>query len=208
MIERIEQTAAAIATTTGIRALDPRILAVMGEVRRHEFVPQEWAGRAYKPQPLPIGHGQTISQPFIVALMTELLELKNADKVLEVGTGSAYQAAILSRLAGEVFTIEIIPEIGETARATLDRLGHTNVHTRIGDGYLGWPERAPFDAIIVTAAPDHIPQALIDQLEIGGRMVIPVGEFTQDLMVLTKQPSGTTINRRIVPVQFVPLVRE
>ncbi len=208
MVEEIKDMAASNAQETGIEALDPRVLKAMGEVPRHEFVPPGQVSVAYKNRPLPIAQGQTITQPFVVALMTDLLQLKPGDKVLEVGTGSGYQAAVLSKLAGQVYTIEILPELGKTARKVLERLGYDNVTTKIGDGYKGWKEHAPFDAIIVTAAPDHIPPALIEQLKPNGRMVIPVGGFTQDLMVVTKQPDGRTINRTIVPVHFVPLTRD
>ncbi len=207
MIEEIKAMAASTASTGGVAEIDPRVLAAMEKVPRHEFVPREEAAAAYKNRPLPIGQGQTISQPFIVALMTDLLQLKVTDKVLEVGTGSGYQAAIVSVLAREVFSIEIIPELGVTAGAILKRLGYTNVTTTIGDGYQGWAEQAPFDGIIVTAAPDHVPPALVEQLKPNGRMVIPVGDFTQDLMVVTKKPDGTTTSTRIVPVRFVPLIR-
>jgi len=207
MIADIEHMATTTATATGIQKFDQRLVDAMAEIPRHAFVPTSMVSRAYKNVPLDIGHGQTISQPFIVGLMTQLLGVESTDKVLEIGTGSGYQTAVLARLAKEVFTVEIVPELGEAAKATLDRLGYANIQTRIGDGYVGWPEAAPFDAIIVTAAPDHIPQALVDQLASGGHMVIPVGEDVQDLMVLTKQPNGTTLDRRVVPVAFVPLVR-
>ena len=205
MVEEIERTAASLADKTGVANLDPRVLKVMAEVPRHEFVPREQAGAAYKNRSLSIGHGQTISQPVIVALMSELLHVRATDKVLG---GSGYEAAVLSRLAREVYTIEIIPELGTTARTTLTRLGYSNVKTKIGDGYQGWKEYAPFDAIIVTAAPDHVPPALIEQLNPGGRMVIPVGGLTQYLMVVTKNADGTTTSSPIVPVRFVPLMRE
>jgi protein-L-isoaspartate(D-aspartate) O-methyltransferase len=208
MVEEIERMAAPLANLTGVAKFDPRVLKAMTETPRHEFVPHEEVSVAYRNRTLSIGHGQTISQPFIVALMTELLHVSDTDKVLEVGTGSGYQSAILSRLAREVYTIEIIPELATTARNALAQLGYTNVKTKIGDGYLGWKEYAPFDAIIVTAAPDHVPPALIEQLKPGGRMVIPVGGSTQDLMVVTKKPDGTTISTTIVPVRFVPLIRE
>ena len=208
MVEEIEKMAALTADETGHAKLNPRVLKAMAEVPRHEFVPPEEARVAYKNRPLSIGHGQVISQPYIVALMTELLQLKDTSRVLEVGTGSGYQAAVLSVLAGEVYTIEILPQLGNAARRVLKRLGYDNVTTKIGDGYQGWKEYAPFDAIIVTAAPDHIPRALIDQLKPNGRMVIPVGGFTQDLMVVMKKPDGRTISRTIVPVRFVPLIRD
>ena len=206
MVDEIETTAASVAEVTGVGKFDPRVLKAMVEVPRHEFVATEQAGVAYKNRSLPIGHGQTISQPFIVALMTDLLHVKNSDKVLEVGTGSGYQTAILSVLVREVYTIEIVPELGNAARRVLERLGYTNVESKIGDGYQGWAEHAPFDAIIVTAAPDHVPSALVQQLKPNGRMVIPVGDVTQDLMVITKKPDGTTTSTTVVPVRFVPLI--
>ena len=208
MVKDITEMATNTASVTGIGKFASLVLEAMGEVPRHEFVPREKISAAYKNRPLEIGHRQTISQPFIVALMTELLNLKGTDRVLEVGTGSGYQAAVLSLLAAQVYSIEIIPELGEAAQNNLRRLGYANVQTKIGDGYLGWPAHAPFDSIIVTAAPDHIPQALIDQLKPNGRMVIPVGGFTQDLLVLTKRADGTTISETIVPVRFVPLTRD
>lgn len=186
--------------------LDPRVLEAMRRVPRHEFVPAEQRHAAYRNRPLPIGQGQTISQPYIVALMTDLLQLAPAAKVLEIGTGCGYQAAVLAEIAAEVYSIEIVEPLARTAADTLARLGY-RVHTRIGDGYKGWPEAAPFDAIIVTAAPDHIPSALVAQLRPGGRMVIPVGTLNQELMVVTKNADGTTINEDIVPVRFVPLTR-
>jgi protein-L-isoaspartate(D-aspartate) O-methyltransferase len=208
MVKDITEMATNTASVTGIGKFASLVLEAMGEVPRHEFVPREKISTAYKNRPLQIGHRQTISQPFIVALMTELLNLKGTDRVLEVGTGSGYQAAVLSLLAAQVYSIEIIPELGEAAQNNLRRLGYANVQTKIGDGYLGWPAHAPFDGIIVTAAPDHIPPALIDQLKPNGRMVIPVGGFTQDLLVLTKRADGTTISETIVPVRFVPLTRD
>ncbi len=208
MIEDIKEMTASIANESDVTEIDPRVLAAMEKVPRHEFVPPAHAAAAYENRPLPIGHGQTISQPFIVALMTDLLQVKETDKVLEIGTGSGYQAAVLSVLVGNVYSIEIIPELGEAAAKVLQRLGYTNVTTKIGDGYQGWNEHAPFDAIIVTAAPDHVPPALIEQLRAGGRMVIPVGSLFQDLMVVTKKSDGSTISTTIVPVRFVPLTRE
>ncbi len=188
----------------GIRS--DRVLAAMGRVPRHEFVPEPLRGVAYSDRPLPIGHGQTISQPFIVAFMTEVLDPAPADRVLEVGTGSGYQAAVLSGLVREVYSIEIVRPLGERARADLARLGYGNVHVRIGDGYAGWPEHAPFDAIIVTCSPEHVPAPLIAQLRDGGRMVIPVGEAggVQELYLLEKR--GTQVVRRaVLPVRFVPM---
>ena len=188
----------------GIR--DRRVLAAMGRVPRHRFVPpafQEWA---YADQPLPIGLGQTISQPYIVAYMTEAAEVSADDRVLEVGTGSGYQAAVLAELAREVYTIEIVPELAARARLVIDSLGYRNVQARTGDGYRGWPERAPFDAIVVTAAPDHVPPALVEQLAVGARMVIPVGTEDQEMRVITRTATGVS-ERRTLPVRFVPLVR-
>jgi protein-L-isoaspartate(D-aspartate) O-methyltransferase len=207
MVEEIDAMLASAASTRGVAQLSPRVRAAMIVVPRHEFVPLEYRSAAYRDTPLPIGHGQTISQPLIVALMTELLQLAKTDKVLEVGTGSGYQTAVLSVLAGEVYTIEIVPELGEIARANLGRLGYSNVSTKIGDGYQGWAEHAPYDAIIVTAAPDHAPPPLIAQLRSGGRMVIPVGGFDQKLMVLAKHADGTATTTIIAPVRFVPLIR-
>ena len=208
MVEEIKQLTADTAAETGLRTLDPRVLDAMGRVPREEFVPPKQASSAYRDRPLSIGHGQTISQPFIVALMTELLKLKPTDKVLEVGTGSGYQAAVLSRLAREVYTIEVIPELGSAAATTLERLGYANIKTKIGDGYQGWPTSAPFDGIIVTAAPDHVPAALLEQLKPEGRLVIPVGGARdQTLMRITKNPDGTTTTTNTGPVNFVPLVK-
>jgi protein-L-isoaspartate(D-aspartate) O-methyltransferase len=185
---------------------DPRVLAAMRKVPRERFVPPDVVSLAYADQPLPIGHGQTISQPYIVAYMSEALQVTEQSKVLEIGTGSGYQAAILGELAREVYTIELIPALAERARETLAGLGYTNVHVRTGDGYLGWPDQAPFDAIMVTAAPDHVPQPLVDQLGVGGRLVIPVGDLDQDIRILTRTPAG--IQETVtIPVRFVPLRR-
>ncbi len=186
---------------------DPRVLKAMEEVPRHRFVPGNQVSGAYDDHPLPIGYGQTISQPYIVALMTECVRLEPEDRVLEVGTGSGYQAAILSRLVEKVFSIEIIEPLGLAARERLKDLGYSNVEVRIGDGYRGWPEEAPFDAVIVTAAPDTIPQPLIDQLADGGRMVIPVGAYYQELILLSKK-NGKIKQRSIASVRFVPMVSE
>lgn len=207
MVEEVVSLAR-VAAETGRPVLDERVLAAMRKVPRHEFVPEDQKRLAYRNRPLPIGEGQTISQPYIVALMTDLLQLEPGDKVLEIGTGCGYQAAVLAEIAGEVYTIEIIDSLGRAAAATLKRLGYANVHTRIGDGYKGWPEAAPFDAIIVTAAPDHIPPALVEQLKPTGRMVIPVGGLSQELMVVKKNADGSTLNEQIVPVRFVPLTRD
>ena len=180
----------------------------MGKVPRHEFVPADVRSLAYADHPLPIGHGQTISQPFIVAFMTEKLDPKPMDHVLEIGIGSGYQAAVLSELVATVHTIEIVAPLARRAEADLKRLGYTNVTARAGDGYKGWPEAAPFDAIIVTCAPDHVPQPLVDQLKEGGRMVVPVGPaYDQSLYLLEKK--GNKVERRaILPVRFVPMTGE
>ena len=185
---------------------DEKVLRAMTAVPRHEFVPANVRAHAYDDGPLPIGHGQTISQPYIVAFMTEKLKPKPADRVLEIGTGSGYQAAVLAGLVKDVYTIEIIEALGKQAETTLQRLGYSNVHVRIGDGYQGWPEAAPFDAVIVTCAPDHVPQRLVDQLKEGGRMIIPVGEgLFQDLYLLEKR-QGRVEKQAVLPVRFVPMI--
>jgi protein-L-isoaspartate(D-aspartate) O-methyltransferase len=188
----------------GIR--NPEVLQAMTEVPRHEFVPASLRPYAYADGPLPIGHGQTISQPFIVAYMTQALELGKEDTVLEVGTGSGYQAAILGKLAKEVYTIEIVPPLAESAKVILSKLGFENVHVRLGDGYLGWPEKAPFDAIIVTCAPDHVPEPLVSQLKEGGRLVIPVGTAGGiQQLVLLKKRNGQISKEKMLDVRFVPM---
>jgi protein-L-isoaspartate(D-aspartate) O-methyltransferase len=187
--------------------LDMRVLEVMRTVPRHEFVLAQWQAEAYANRPLPIGYGQTISQPSIVAVMTALLDVDRNSRVLEVGTGSGYQAAVLAALVQHVYSIEIIPELADAAREHLQRLGYTNTTTRAGDGYYGWEEHAPFDAIIVTAAASHIPPPLLRQLKPGGRMVIPVGStfLTQYLMLVHKDQAGQVKTRQVLPVAFVPL---
>lgn len=185
---------------------DPRVLEAMRTVPRHRFVPESLQYLAYADRPLPIGQGQTISQPFIVAYMTQALEVAPAHRVLEIGTGSGYQAAVLSRLVRDVYTIEIVPELARRATATLKALGYANVRVREGDGYAGWPEQAPFARIMVTAAPEKVPQPLVDQLAAGGRMVIPVGDREQWLTVIEKTPRGV-VERRTIPVAFVPFTR-
>lgn len=186
----------------GIKA--PAVLEAMRRVPRHRFVPAPAINLAYEDHPLRIGSEQTISQPYIVAYMTEAADISPSDKVLEIGTGSGYQAAVLGEIAREVYTIEIIPELAERARSTLADLGYRNVHTKEGNGYLGWPEHAPFDAIVVTAAPDEVPQALVDQLAPGGIMVVPVGAVSQDMMIIERTQRGV-IERRTIPVRFVPM---
>jgi len=185
-----------------------RVLDVMGKVPRHEFVPADVRGYAYADGPLPIGHGQTISQPYIVAFMTEKLEPRPGDRVLEIGTGSGYQAAVLAELVAEVCTIEIVEPLGRRAEADLKRLGYTNVNVKIGDGYQGWAAKAPFDAIIVTCAPERVPEPLVDQLKDGGRMIVPVGETgVQDLVLLHKR-GGKLERKAVLPVRFVPMTGE
>ena len=183
---------------------DPRVLEAMRKVPRHEFVPEALRDGAYEDTPLPIGYDQTISQPYIVAYMSEALQLDAAHRVLEIGTGSGYQAAILGELAKEVFTIEIVEPLAVRARETLKRLGHRNVHVRAGNGYLGWPEQAPFDRVMVTAAPDAVPAALVEQLKIGGLMAIPIGTGVQELRILRRTASGLE-TLRTLPVRFVPM---
>lgn len=186
---------------------DPNVLAAMRRVPRHKFVSSRYSAFAYHDIPLPIDHGQTISQPSLVALMTEALALEGTERVLEVGTGSGYQAAVLAEIVPAVFTIEIVEPLAIKAARTLTELGYRNIHTRVGDGYRGWPEEAPFDAIIVTAAPDHVPQPLLDQLAIGGRLILPVGRNYQTLELHRRTAKG--YERKIITlVRFVPLVRE
>jgi protein-L-isoaspartate(D-aspartate) O-methyltransferase len=189
----------------GIR--DSKLIRAILKIPRHRFVPENLRDIAYGDNPLPIGVEQTISQPYIVALMTELLKLNNGEKVLEVGTGSGYQTAILADMGCEVYTIEIIEPLSEKAQQVLKSLGYQNIHYKIGDGYRGWPEFAPFDAIIVTAAPDHMPQSLIEQLKINGRMVIPVGAQYQELLLIKKTNKGTDM-KTVTPVRFVPMTGE
>jgi protein-L-isoaspartate(D-aspartate) O-methyltransferase len=189
----------------GIR--DPEVLRAIRTVPRHEFVPYDLRGEAYDDRPLDIGYGATISQPYIVAAMTQLLEVQKTNRVLEIGTGSGYQSAVLAELACEVYSIEMISELARSADETLSRIGYRNVHVRQGDGYRGWPERAPFDRIILTAAPLEIPKELIDELVPGGRLVAPVGgNADQQLVVLDKSASGHVSRRIIFPVLFVPMI--
>ena len=206
MIADIEHDIRRTAELTGRAAFDPRIMEVMAGTPRHEFVPADQRSSAYDNRPLPIGFGQTISQPYIVALMTELLDPEPADRVLEIGTGSGYQAAVLARLVERVYSVEIIEDLGAQTRALLGQLGYDNIEVRIGDGYDGWPQHAPFDGIIVTAGISHIPPPLVRQLAPGGRMVIPVGTRfqVQQLTVVEKQADGSVTTRQLLPVRFVP----
>jgi protein-L-isoaspartate(D-aspartate) O-methyltransferase len=194
---------------TGRAQMDPKVLAAMQKVPRHRFVSESLQVEAYENRPLPIGFGQTISQPYIVAIMTELLEIKPGDKALEIGTGSGYQAAVLAELIPKVYSIEIIPQLGESAKKRLDQLGYATVKTKVADGFFGWEEAAPFDAIIITAAASYIPPPLIKQLKPGGRMLIPIGTpfSVQQLMLVTKDSEGKLTTRQILPVRFVPLER-
>ena len=188
---------------------DPRVLAAMLKVPRHLFVPLSYRLQSYNDSPLPIGEGQTISQPYIVAFMTEALELKKDDRVLEIGTGSGYQAAILAEIAAEVYTIEVLPELGKRAQKLLNELGFTNIYVSIGDGYKGWPEEAPFDAIIVTCAPENIPPALIEQLKDGGRMIIPVGPVNGVQNLIKGIKKGKKLKTQdVLPVRFVPMIKD
>ncbi|MDP2762380.1 MAG: protein-L-isoaspartate(D-aspartate) O-methyltransferase [Sideroxyarcus sp.] len=207
MVEEVSADAAATSSYSGFSALNPSVVAALEKVERHRFVPAALAALAYLNRPLPIGYGQTISQPFIVALMSDLMRVGEGDKVLEIGTGSGYQAAVLAEMAGSVYSIEIIEPLGKQAGERLESLGYRNVKTRVGDGYYGWPEAAPFDAIMVTAAASHVPPPLIKQLKPGGRMVIPLGTqfMTQYLMLVEKQQDGSLTTRQILPVRFVPL---
>lgn len=210
LVKQIEADVHATGRYIGKDRLDARVIEVIGAVKRHEFVPDSEKPYAYINRPLPIGYGQTISQPYIVALMTDLLGIDEDSVVLEVGTGSGYQAAILAELVERVYTIEIIEPLGERARTRLERLGYGNVTVRIGDGYYGWEERAPFDAIVVTAAASFVPPPLIAQLKPGGRMVIPVGGrfLVQQLVLIEKAADGSVTTRQMLPVRFVPLVRK
>jgi len=188
-------------------SLDTRVLDAMAQVPRHEFVPSSMVDKAYQNRPLPIGHGQTISQPYIVAIMTDLLDIEPGQRILEIGTGSGYQAAVLAQIGTRVWSVEIIPPLGQQAKTRLQRLGYDRVELRIGDGYYGWPEQAPFDAIIVTAAANHIPPPLLKQLKPGGKMIIPVGSrfTTQQLILITRGENNEFVTRQVLPVRFVPL---
>lgn len=208
MVAEVEAMYVDTQRETGLRGMSPAVRAAMGKVERHRLIPAEQQGAAYANRPLPIGSGQTISQPYIVALSADLLAPKAEQVVLEVGTGSGYQAAVLAEVVARVHTIELIESLGRTADQRLQEMGYRNIEVRIGDGYAGWPERAPFDGIVVTAAAPTVPPALIAQLKPGGRMVIPVGAdgYTQYLKLVTKRADGGIDEREIIPVRFVPLV--
>jgi protein-L-isoaspartate(D-aspartate) O-methyltransferase len=208
MVAEIEAMYAETRSLTGLPAMSPRVRAALGKVERHRLVPPEQRTLAYRNHPLPIGQGQTISQPYIVALSTDLIAPQPRHVVLEVGTGSGYQAAILAETVGRVFSIEIIESLGKEAEERLKGLGYNNIEVKIGDGYQGWPEKAPFDAIVVTAAAPQVPEALVEQLKPGGRLVIPVGEAggAQDLLLIVKTAAGKLERKTILPVRFVPLV--
>ncbi|MHA1600757.1 MAG: protein-L-isoaspartate(D-aspartate) O-methyltransferase [Alphaproteobacteria bacterium] len=218
MVEEIDAEVRATHKYLGKDALDSRVMAAMGKVARHAFVPRINQPAAYENRPQPIGHGQTISQPYMVAIMTDLAAIAPADRVLEVGTGCGYQAAVLAELAARVFTIEVVPELARQAAVRLRDLGYGNIESRAGDGALGWPEHAPYDAIVVTAAAWHrVPPALIEQLAPGGRLVVPVDRSKaaarypfaaqqQDLLLVSKDAAGTVSERKVLPVAFVPLV--
>ena len=210
LLEEIESDALYTAALTGRKKFEQRVMKAMAEVIRENFVSPQYSPFAYDNGPLPIGHGQTISQPYIVALMTDLLELTKESVVLEVGTGSGYQAAVLSRLAKKVYTVERIKELSESAGQRLKKLGYNNIELLCSDGYIGWQEKSPFDGIIVTAAISHIPPALIEQLKPGGRMVIPIGlpRMHQELMLLTKDKAGETHTESLLGVAFVPLITD
>jgi len=207
MVEEIAALARETRASTGRATLSERVLAAMAKVPRHELVPADQKSVAYANGPLPIGLGQTISQPYIVALMTDLMEVKPGDRVLEIGTGSGYQAAVLAELAAMVYTVEIVEPLAREAAARLNQLGYRNVVAKVGDGYQGWPEHAPFDAIMVTAAPREVPQPLIEQLKPGGRLVVPIGGQAagQALLLIEKKTDGTVMRRNILAVSFVPL---
>ena len=208
MVAEIEAMYAETRSLTGLATMSPRVRAALGKVERHRLVPPEQRSLAYRNHPLPIGQGQTISQPYIVALSTDLIAPQPQHVVLEVGTGSGYQAAVLAETVGRVFSIEIIESLGKEAAERLKALGYSNIEIKIGDGYKGWPEKAPFDAIVVTAAAPRVPEALLEQLKPGGRLVVPVGEAggAQDLLLIVKTAEGKLERKSILPVRFVPLV--
>jgi protein-L-isoaspartate(D-aspartate) O-methyltransferase len=208
LIVEVDAMYAATRAETGLAAMSPEVRAALSRVERHRFVPESQRAAAYRNHPLPIGAGQTISQPYIVALSTDLVRPRPGHTVLEIGTGSGYQAAVLAETVAQVYSIELIASLGKEAAQRLRTLGYANVEVRIGDGYAGWPEKSPFDGIVVTAAAPRVPQALVEQLKPGGRLVIPVGSShgVQELLVLTKRADGGVDERRVLPVRFVPLV--
>jgi len=208
MVSEVDAMYAETRSETGLAAMSGPVRSALGKVERHRLVPASQQAAAYRNHPLPIGNGQTISQPYIVALSTDLLQPKKTDVVLEVGTGSGYQAAVLAEIVARVFSIELLEPLGKQAAERLKAMGYANIEVRIGDGYQGWPEKAPFDGIVVTAAAPKVPQALVDQLKPGGRMVIPVGGDAeiQFLKVLVKRADGGVDEKRVLPVRFVPLV--
>jgi protein-L-isoaspartate(D-aspartate) O-methyltransferase len=208
MVSEVEAMYADTRAETGLARMSPAVRAAMGKVERHRLVPDGHRGIAYRNHPLPIGSGQTISQPYIVALSTDLLNIDSKSSVLDVGTGSGYQAAVLAEIASKVYSIEIIPSLADEARKRLEGLGYGNIEVRVGDGYQGWLEKAPFDAIVVTAAAPQVPPALLAQLKPGGRMVIPVGGSSdiQYLQIIVKRADGGYDEKRVLPVRFVPLV--
>ena len=207
MVAAVEEGVRQTRAQLGRSELSPRVIGAMGRVARHELVPENVRRDAYRNRPLPIGYGQTISQPYIVAIMTDLVDVGPDSRVLEIGTGSGYQAAVLAEVAGRVYTLEIIPELAQRARRDLARLGYDNVTAREGDGYFGWEDEAPFDAIVVTAGASHVPPPLIEQLAPGGKLIIPVGSrfLTQQLLLLSKARDGSVSTRQVLPVRFVPL---
>jgi protein-L-isoaspartate(D-aspartate) O-methyltransferase len=208
MLAEIDTTYAETRSETGLASMSPAVRAALGKVERHRLVSAAHAADAYRNHPLPIGNGQTISQPYIVALSTDFLKIDSSSVVLDVGTGSGYQAAVLAEIASRVYSIEVLSSLGREAEKRLEALGYGNIEIRIGDGYQGWPEKAPFDAIVVTAAAPRVPQALVDQLKAGGRMVIPVGGDgdVQHLKLITKRSDGGYDEKKVLPVRFVPLV--
>jgi protein-L-isoaspartate(D-aspartate) O-methyltransferase len=208
MVDEVEATYAETRSLTGLSAMSPRVRAALGKVERHRLVPPEQRALAYRNHPLPIGRGQTISQPYIVALSTDLIAPEPHHTVLEVGTGSGYQAAVLAEIVARVYSIEIVQSLAMTAESSLKELRYQNIEIRIGDGYKGWPEKGPFDGIVVTAAAPRVPDALIAQLKPGGKMVIPVGDAgeTQELLLITKGTDGKSSQKPILPVRFVPLL--
>jgi protein-L-isoaspartate(D-aspartate) O-methyltransferase len=206
MVAEVEAMYRETRRETGLPAMSPAVRSAMAKVERHRLVPSASLASAYANHPLPIGSGQTISQPYIVALSTDLLRIDSSSVVLDVGTGSGYQAAVLAEIARQVYSVEVIDSLARTAAARLAELGYGNVDVKTGDGYAGWPEKAPFDAIVVAATAPSVPKALVEQLKPGGRMVVPVGEWRQDLKLVTKRADGSYDERNVLPVRFVPLV--